>query len=158
MREWLRDGFLYDLWANRQWAPLVMGTLEEVGWPDSADRIPNDPRARAADVFAHIFWGQRIWLERCGMAVESQGEEWIQALHDGWIAQVEQRDPTEVIRYAHPVQGSTVRPFSDIARHLVNHGTYHRGQIREIVEPLGLEIPETDFTRWRAVTAPPSPQ
>ena len=118
-----------------------MGTLDEVGWSDSPDEIPSDPLARAADVFAHIAWGQRIWLARCGTTVRSEREGWLQALHDGWVAEVELRDPAEAIAYDHPVQGPISRPFSDIARHLMNHGTYHRGQIREIVEPLGLSIP-----------------
>jgi uncharacterized damage-inducible protein DinB len=35
---------------------------------------------------------------------------------------------------------------SDIAAHVVNHGTYHRGQLRERAEADGLDdFPETDL-------------
>ena len=35
-----------------------------------------------------------------------------------------------------------------VFRHLVNHGTYHRGQIAAKLERLGVEPPATDLVFW----------
>jgi uncharacterized damage-inducible protein DinB len=152
MREWLIDGFRYDLWANRRWAPVAAGTLEEVGWPDSSDEIPTEPKARMADTFAHILWGQRIWLERLGVEVCAEGLGWLDALHERWISTLSERDPAERIEYRNTKGVPFNRPIGDIAWHMINHGTYHRGQLREIADCAGLDWPETDFTFWRSET------
>lgn len=36
-------------------------------------------------------------------------------------------------------------PFSHILVHCVNHGTYHRGQITQLLRDLGLAAPTTDY-------------
>ena len=35
-----------------------------------------------------------------------------------------------------------------VLRHLVNHATYHRGQVASKLKRLGVEPPATDFIRW----------
>ena len=35
-----------------------------------------------------------------------------------------------------------------VLRHLVNHGTYHRGQIAHVLRQLGTTPPSTDLTIW----------
>lgn len=37
---------------------------------------------------------------------------------------------------------------SEIVMHVINHGTYHRGQIRGIAGERGVEFPETDYIRF----------
>jgi uncharacterized damage-inducible protein DinB len=36
-------------------------------------------------------------------------------------------------------------PFADLLTHVVNHGTYHRGQITHLLRDLGLAAPATDY-------------
>lgn len=38
-----------------------------------------------------------------------------------------------------------VYPLSDILLHVVNHGTYHRGQLTHLLRDLGLPAPSTDY-------------
>lgn len=154
MREWLLDGFRYDRWANRQWVSLAMGSLEEVGWADSVGDVPLEPKARAAEVFAHVLWAQRIWLARIDVSVVAEGEGWIDALYEAWVAVLIARDPAEIVRFDHPKRGPQERSIGDMAWHVVNHGTYHRGQLREIAELAGWSWPETDVSRWRAAGSP----
>jgi uncharacterized damage-inducible protein DinB len=40
------------------------------------------------------------------------------------------------------------RVLSDALVHLVNHGTYHRGQVVTLVRQLGKSAPSTDFLRY----------
>jgi len=47
------------------------------------------------------------------------------------------------------VKGETrTYPFSDILIHCANHGTYHRGQITQLLRDLGLPAPSTDFLEF----------
>ena len=43
---------------------------------------------------------------------------------------------------------STYR-FADILVHVVNHGTYHRGQLGHLLRDLGLTPPSTDYLIFR---------
>ncbi len=46
--------------------------------------------------------------------------------------------------------------LSDILRHVVLHGTYHRGQIATLAKAAGIEVPVTDFIAYaREEHAPP---
>lgn len=40
------------------------------------------------------------------------------------------------------------RPRWQIFRHIVNHGTYHRGQIANMLRQLGVKPPSTDLLYW----------
>lgn len=137
MGEWLQRAFRYDLWANRQWAPLAMKASEA-----------GAPEARLHEVFAHIVWAQRVWLSRVGVEVDGEGDTLLAALNEGWLSVLASRSTDEVIHYRNLKGLPFDRPLGDIAFHVTNHGTYHRGQLREIAGRLGLEYPETDFALW----------
>ena len=58
-------------------------------------------------------------------------------------------EPTDLQRYERPAGDVVSRSVSDVAWHLINHGTFHRGQLREIADQAGMEWSETDVTLWR---------
>ena len=139
MREWLAEGFRYDLWANRVWAEALGpldGTeaLRRAGpWPDFPT---GNPLERARDVFFHTLWVERVWLVRCGgeLAFEGGPEEWTQALCDGWIAEIGRHELCERIDYRNLSGVAQSMTFGEIVAHVLRHGAYHRGQLREIFE------------------------
>ena len=55
---------------------------------------------------------------------------------------------------AHPIVYRTLagveqqNPIGELVRHVVNHGTYHRGQIAMRVRQLGAVPPDTDYILW----------
>lgn len=164
MSDGLRNGFDYDLWANRLWAPVAMAGASADAWariaePPSIAPLPTEPRARAVSVFVHILRVHRIWLSRCGAEVTAVGEGWLPALYEAWGDQIDRRAPSELIAYPNPdpVGGSLVRTFGDVAWQTVNHGTYHRGQLREILGAIGVAVPETDVAIWRPALGLPVP-
>jgi len=139
MVDWsaLREGFDYDLWANRKWAAC----LEEAGnsEPDLA-------------ILGHILAAQRIWSLRCqgtslpAMPVETVDDATMVELHDLWITHLADRDDDPVISF-HRFNGDPgAQPLSLLARHVINHGTYHRGELRGLCRARGVEsFPETDY-------------
>jgi uncharacterized damage-inducible protein DinB len=50
---------------------------------------------------------------------------------------------------------SWVLPPWVVLRHIVNHATYHRGQISSKLKRLGVEQPPTDFVFWAMEEMPP---
>jgi uncharacterized damage-inducible protein DinB len=51
---------------------------------------------------------------------------------------------------------SAVLPPWAVLRHVVNHATYHRGQIASKLKRFGIEQPATDFIFWMFEQTPPA--
>jgi uncharacterized damage-inducible protein DinB len=49
------------------------------------------------------------------------------------------------IALAHPVYGSIQTPLSDVLQHVVNHGTYHRGNLTAMLRQQGHGGIPTDY-------------
>lgn len=136
LRTDLIERFDYDLWANRQWLP-TLGKFKDM--------------ERAQATFEHILSAQRIWLSRMGVEVSQAGEDmsvgdllglvnraWKMVLTDGLVEQP--------VAYQTRSGMELVNTIGQIAAHVVNHGTYHRGQLRGQAQSEGLDkFPETDM-------------
>jgi uncharacterized damage-inducible protein DinB len=44
--------------------------------------------------------------------------------------------------------GADAQPLGDLMRHVVNHGSYHRGQVATMLRQLGKTPPSTDYIRY----------
>jgi uncharacterized damage-inducible protein DinB len=53
-----------------------------------------------------------------------------------------------VVSYRAPDGKAFAHPLGDLMRHVVNHSTYHRGQLATQFRQLGHTPPSTDFTRY----------
>jgi uncharacterized damage-inducible protein DinB len=132
----LSDLFQYDFWANRLWSGSL-GGFQSI--------------ERAQQVLEHILSSQRTWLNRCGVEVIEPTEnvaleELFEQYSAAWRMQVTERPLEERIEYATSTGQSYVNTIGDIARHVINHGTYHRGQLRGLAEADGFTgFPETDY-------------
>ncbi len=151
MKDWLADGFDYDAWANRLLANVVhLGPSDflVLRSPGPYQDFPADLRLRLNCVFTHLLWAERIWVERCGIFVEvpeDDSKAWIDSLHEAWRGAVGSIDPDKRILYSNFAGVANDRSFGEIARHVITHGVYHRGQIREIFGQLGGDSPSTDL-------------
>lgn len=131
----LLQGFDYDLWANRTW-------LRALGKFTAMER----PHA----VLEHILAAQRHWLKVCGVHTFLDEENValdaiFLGLSDAWKGFVEAVDldtPIDVTQPDGPEESLTAM---ELAWHVLNHGTYHRGHLRGLAEGEGWEPPETDF-------------
>lgn len=136
IREALSEGFDYDLWSNRQWVAALGGFKSLL---------------RAQQLLEHILNSQRVWLERCRVEVFPPAEnitlmELFAHYSGAWQMNVGDRPLDEPISYLNLAGESFVNTIEQIARHVINHGTYHRGQLRGLAEQDGFTgFPETDF-------------
>lgn len=128
--------FDYDLWATRRWL-LALPSIANLG--------------RAHEILEHILFAQKIWLQRIGVDVPDQiGNIPIGALFEqlnrAWKQVAEEANLGEPVDYTNLRGEEFTRTIGEIAYHVINHGTYHRGHLRGLVETEGGEgFPDTDL-------------
>ncbi|MGV3616908.1 MAG: DinB family protein [Fimbriimonas sp.] len=139
METWIA-GFDYDRWANEAWFTC----LEAKGWSEP-DR----------SIFEHILAAQEIWLMRVGgtspaeMPKPELSLATMDRLHHGWRNALKNAQGDPLITFRRTTGEAIQTRLGDIARHVVNHGTYHRGELRGLCRGRGDEdLPETDFSRY----------
>ncbi|MER3413652.1 MAG: hypothetical protein C4341_05335 [Armatimonadota bacterium] len=136
--------FAYDRWANERWIAFT----QKHQWK------------AANDVLEHIVRASEIWLSRIhqeeppGPSASSLKVR-LAACHSRWLQTLLELIPEKVIRYTNMADDPFESYMGDIAAHVVNHGTYHRGQLRERAEANGFsDFPETDLILFFRETAP----
>ncbi|MBX3119238.1 MAG: hypothetical protein KF784_09245 [Fimbriimonadaceae bacterium] len=139
LKESIVQGFQYDLWANRLW-------LQALGNFKNLDR----PQA----VIEHILGAQRVWLSRIGYHTEQTGEDLtleklFELVNDVWTTVLKEHELSTHITYQNMEGVTFTNSIAQIMRHVINHGTYHRGHLRGLAMAEGIEdFPETDLIRW----------
>lgn len=137
-RHILRENFGYDLYANQLWLPFVLAS------PVTEERA----------VFEHILAAQLVWAKRLeGVSLTAKPDveislEVLQSLHDQWVTAVDNFEYDHLISFQNTRGEPFSRTFGDIARHVANHGTYHRGHLRGLFGARGVDFPESDFAGY----------
>jgi len=123
------------------------------------------------DTLAHIYGAEWLWLERfqgrspaslpetsqfgdCANLQKTWNEHEPRLL--GFVRGLTQADLDRVMEYKTLKFGVYKNPLWQSMQHLVNHGTYHRGQVTTLLRQLGAQPILTDlmhFYRERSVAA-----
>jgi uncharacterized damage-inducible protein DinB len=70
-------------------------------------------------------------------------------LWNEWISGNQEYMLQHVFQYQNSKREQFKQPVYQMLLHLFNHGTYHRGQLVNLLRQLGVEkIPATDFIIW----------
>lgn len=130
-REELSTLFDYDRWANLHWAEPARGLGKE-------------------SVLVHVLEAQVNWLCRIEGTPPWQPSFTEFPMHlersiRNWKRFMFGADLGKVISYTTSTGRQYENLVSEIVRHVINHGTYHRGQLRGIAEERGIDFPETDY-------------
>ena len=66
-----------------------------------------------------------------------------------WVGNVNDHMLEHVFEYRNNKREQVKMPIWQMVLHVFNHGTYHRGQLVNMLRQLGVEkIPQTDFSVW----------
>lgn len=133
--EMLHKGFEYDYWANMRWYNAV--------------RLMHN-QDKASPVLQHILTTQRIWLERCGADVKdiprASTLAAFEAASKAWQQLLSTKSLDSVVEYTDLRGRPHQRQFGEIAWHVMNHGTFHRGHLRGLAQAEGFEeFTDTDL-------------
>ncbi len=156
----------YNAWANRRALDAAANLT-----PEQFTKPLGSSFGSVRDTLAHILGAEWIWLERfqgrspASLPDVSQYSD-IDTLRERWteqegrllnfVGKLTQEDLDRVMEYKTLKYGVYRNPLWQSMQHLVNHGTYHRGQITTLLRQLGAQPILTDlmhFYRERAVAA-----
>lgn len=164
--EEMRVLYDYNAWANRRHLEAVSKvTTEEFVRPMGSSF------GSLRDTLAHIYGAEWIWLERFQersperlpdvtqfQDVPGLREKWL--AHEthllAFVGKLTQEDLNRVMEYKTLKYGVYRNPLWQSMQHVVNHGTYHRGQVTTLLRQLNAQPILTDlmhFYRERATAA-----
>jgi len=156
----------FNAWADRRMLGAVAAVKQE-----EFLRPMGSSFGSLRDTAAHIYGGEWVWLERFQgrspaslpdvtefQDVASLQEKWagLEARLLGFVGSLTQEDLDRVMEYKTLKFGVYRNPLWQSMQHLVNHGSYHRGQVTTLLRQLGAQPVLTDlmhFYRERATAA-----
>ncbi|WP_276355349.1 DinB family protein [Cohnella caldifontis] len=145
----------YNIWANGR----ILGHLKTLP-EDVFHREVNLGFKSVADVIGHIAAADEVWLTRLeGSSPSSLAskpfanvEEAERSMHriQSRIRQILSSvdDMEQPVIYRNTKGDEFRNSISEIARHVVNHGTYHRGNVSTILRALGHTGVQTDYIAY----------
>ena len=164
--EEMRVLYDYNAWANRRQLEATANvTTEEFLRPMGSSF------GSLRDTLAHIYGAEWVWLERFQgrspgalpdvtqfQDLPSLREKWLE--HEArllaFVGNLTQADLDRVMEYKTLKFGVYRNPLWQSMQHVVNHGSYHRGQVTTLLRQLNAQPILTDlmhFYRERAVAA-----
>jgi uncharacterized damage-inducible protein DinB len=114
------------------------------------------------DTLNHVYLAEQLWFKRiegenarlADLAVPSSSEALANAwpdLHQSWLAWVDSLGVDDLagpFTFRSSAGGELTMPYWQIVLHVVNHGSYHRGQFTTLLRQAGLTPPGTDLFTW----------
>jgi uncharacterized damage-inducible protein DinB len=153
-----RDLLLYMLWADRE----TLKAVREVR-PEDLTRDAGISFGSLLGTLAHILGSQRMWLSRFsgdpldrvpGPLDYPDLQAWIQGWEENaagigaFIASLTDEQIAAPITWTNTRGETFTRPLWQPVLHLVNHSSYHRGQVVSLLRQLGHQPPSTDLNYY----------
>ncbi|MEP6715769.1 MAG: DinB family protein [Terriglobia bacterium] len=149
--EALSDLVQYSAWASQKLLTFAQTVPEDV----IARAIPNS-HGGILKTFQHIYYADRVWLSRLEQAVVAfedppPGPSLAQLDRAWWplldrlAAFADGNDPDANLAFQRTNGDTHSLQIGPLLRHIVNHGTYHRGQIASMLRESGFVPPSTDL-------------
>ncbi|WP_430898416.1 MULTISPECIES: DinB family protein [unclassified Paraflavitalea] len=159
MKELLENYSAYNVWANQKLTEKIGSLSPELQTKEMVSSFPSLHKTLLHMWDAETVWWQRIRLveqpvfpsvqfsgdtSELMQALNAQSKQWQQ-----WIQHASMAALHHVILY-HNVKREPVKmQVGQIAQHVMNHGTYHRGQLVTMLRMLNIEkLPQTDYSLW----------
>jgi len=145
----------YNSWANRR---MITAASELSGEELKKDLRSSFPSVR--DTFQHILSGEWLWFSRVkGISPTQFPAEWDSStfpeLNNHWekldtefksfVASLNDELLNRDVAYLSMDGKPFSNPAHHLLRHLVNHSTYHRGQMTTLIRQLGGKPASTDL-------------
>ena len=150
----------FDTWANdiccNSCAPLT---------PEQFTRDLGSSFPSVRDTLVHLMGAQRVWLERFRKTPSPKGmpqefsnlaavlATWAAIRQDlqSYVNGLSRTDLETPFEYKNMKGDLFHGAPGPILQHLVNHGTYHRGQISTLLRQLGAKVANTDFINFQRI-------
>jgi len=165
MKEILREMALYNLWANKRLADLILSLPPEKQMAE----VPSSFKSLFGTLL-HMWNAETAWWQRVKMVerlhlpgdhFRGDTQELIKGLlaqstlWEEWVAISSSSQLEHVCQFQNTKREVVKMPTYQIALHVFNHNTYHRGQLVNMARQLGVDkIPDSDFSSWARLKKP----
>jgi uncharacterized damage-inducible protein DinB len=156
----IRMLFAYNSWATSR--------VFDVLGPLSDELIRHDLRTGHESVFGtltHLVESERVWLARW-LGKPAQRNETaaptLDALKSAWekvaaetarfVGKLTEEKMSADLQYANSKGEKFAQPLVQSLQHVVNHSTYHRGQVASMMRQVGAEPTNTDLITFYRLT------
>ena len=147
MKEYFQQLFMFNHWANDQ----VVSCLME-------NQIDDEKVIR---IVSHILLAQENWYKRATKQqrdvtvwtvlqrteivsrLSNSDEKWID-----FMKNLNEEDFNEILSYQNLAGDPQQSTFQDVLAHVINHATYHRGQVIYLIRDSGIAPPTTDYIKF----------
>ena len=159
MKELLSQLAAYNIWANQKLLEVILALPEE----KQKQEMPSSFKSLYTTVF-HMWDAESIWWQRMKLHeriirpsdnFNSSMKDIVNGLHQQnqqwqeWVNTATEPMLDHVFQYYTAKNEMYKQPIYQMLLHVFNHGTYHRGQLVNMLRQLGIEkIPATDFIVW----------
>lgn len=153
MLDEVRQLFAYNAWAN--------GKIFDAAAGLTAEQYTRDLKSSHGGIhgtLAHIVWAEQLWLHRWLerpnpavpqgrdladlAAVRGRWEE-VEAERATFLQEMTERRLNEMRTVKPSTGGAFSHSFAQMFRHVVDHSTYHRGQVVTMLRQVGAVPPNT---------------
>ncbi len=158
MVEEIKELYEYNTWANRR--------IFEAAAKLSADAFTKDMKnsfSSVRDTLQHLIAAEWIWLSRWNgvsptafpttwdtsshAALQTKWKE-VEADQKKFISGLNDETLKKDIAYKNMKGDPFSEPLWQLLRHVVNHSTYHRGQVTTLLRQLGAQAVSTDLVQF----------
>lgn len=159
MKEILAQLAAYNIWANQKLMDCILMLPED----KQNQELPSSFKSLYATLL-HMWNAESVWWQRMKMqerivapadhfkgSIKELAQELAQQnkLWQDWINNATLPILDHVFQYYNQKKESFKQPIYQMMIHVFNHGTYHRGQLVNMLRQLGIQkIPQTDFIVW----------
>ncbi len=148
----------FNFWADRR----VLDAVEALT-PEQLTKEMGSSYSSVKDTLAHIVGVEWVWLERLqgrSPSAIAPGQEYsdLAALRARWeeieknfgeyMEELTKAELDEVVEYKTMSFGPAKNPRWQMIQHVVNHGSYHRGQVITMLRQLGAKGVGTDLITY----------
>jgi uncharacterized damage-inducible protein DinB len=158
-----RTLFAYSHWASERLLTAA-GQLSDEQW--TRDLGSSFPSVR--ETFAHFLAAEWIWFRRWQGENPQRPPEWkdtaslarlreiLEELHaerSRFLDTLSEDRLAAVVHFTFLSGTPGAQPLGSLMLHVVNHSTYHRGQVTTMLRQLGVAPPSTDLYAFNALVA-----
>jgi len=159
MKEVISQLSAYNIWANQ----LLLDTINQLTEEQQTQELPSSFKSLYKTILhmldAESLWWQRMKLqERFNRPSDDFSGDMKELSHNllhqnrqwhEWVNNANEHQLEHVFLYQNSKREQFKQPIYQMLVHMFNHGTYHRGQLVNMLRQVGAEkVPKTDFIEW----------
>ena len=159
MKELLKQYAAYNIWASQRIFEVIIALPEEKQMAE----VPSSFDSLYKTVL-HMLDAENIWWQRMKMneritvpsenftgSMKELSDTLLQQsrMWEEWVGNASDLSLEHVFQYYNNKKEHFKMPVYQMLHHVFNHGTYHRGQLINMLRQLDeKKVPQTDFSLW----------